>query len=168
MWIEILNIVGGLILCMGILGAIPAIGKELEKLAKWLGSFQTTIGIIAIILAIFWWSGLQSVMAIIVGLILIVGILPAIPAMGKELEKLAKWLGSFQTIIGIIAIILAIRWWSGLQSIIAIIVGLMLIVGILPAIPAMGKHLEKLAKWLGSFQTFIGIIAIIIGIWGLL
>ena len=108
MWIEILNILGGLILCMGILGAIPALGKELEKLAKWLGSFQTTIGIIAIIIAIFWWSGLQSIMAIIVGLILIVGILPAIPALGKELKKLSKWLGSFQTLIGIIAIIIGI------------------------------------------------------------
>ena len=40
--------------------------------------------------------------------------------------------------------------------------------GILPAIPAMGKHLEKLAKWLGGFQTIIEIIAIILGIWGLL
>jgi hypothetical protein len=89
--------------------------------------------------------------------------------MGKQLEKLAKWLGSFQTLIGIIAIVLAIYWWStDLQNIVAIIVGLILIVGILPAIPAMGKHLEKLAKWLGSFQTLIGIIAIIIGIWGLL
>jgi hypothetical protein len=108
MWIEILNIFGGLILCMGILGAIPALGKELEKLAKWLGSFQTTIGIIAIIIAIFWWSGLQSIIAIIVGLILIVGILPAMPALGKELQKLVKWLGSFQTLIGVIAIIIGI------------------------------------------------------------
>jgi len=112
MWIELVNIVGGLILCAGILEAIPAMGKHLEKLAKWLGGFQTIIGIIAIILAIFWWaeleSILQNVVAIIVGLILIVGILPAIPAMGKHLEKLAKLLGGFQTIIGIIAIIIGI------------------------------------------------------------
>lgn len=108
MWIEVVNILGGLVLCAGILGAIPAMGKHLEKLGKWLGGFQTIIGIIAIILAIFWWTDLQSIVAIIVGLILIVGILPAIPAMGKHLEKLAKWLGSFQTIIGIIAIIVGI------------------------------------------------------------
>jgi len=76
--------------------------------------------------------------------------------------------GSFQTIIGIIAIILAIYYWTELQSIVAIIVGLILISGLLPAIPALGKHLEKLARWLGSFQTIIGIIAIIVGIWGLL
>ncbi len=48
-----------------------------------------------------------------------------------------------------------------------IIAGLILAMGILPSIPAVGKSLEKLAKWLGRFQTIIGIIAIIIGIWGL-
>ena len=110
---------------------------------------------------------------IIAGLVLCVGILEAIPAMGKHLTKLAKWLGGFQTIIGIIAIILAIWLWLGsgvemIQIAMAIIAGLILIVGILPAIPAMGKHLTKLAKWLGSFDTIIGIIAIIVGIWGLL
>ena len=84
MWLELVNIIAGLVLCAGILEAIPAMGKHLEKLAKWLGSFQTIIGIIAIILAIWYWTEsefLQSTVAIIVGLILIVGILPAIPAM---------------------------------------------------------------------------------------
>jgi uncharacterized membrane protein HdeD (DUF308 family) len=111
MWIEVVNIIGGLILCIGILGALPAMGKHLEKLAKWLGSFQTIIGIIAWILVILYFGDtaiLQVVMAFIVGLLLLMGILEAIPAMGKHLEKLAKWLGSFQTIIGIIAIIVGI------------------------------------------------------------
>ena len=109
--LEYINIIGGLILCIGILGAIPAMGKSLEKLAKWLGSFQTIIGIIAWILVALYFSEsafAQVIMAFIVGLILIAGILPAIPAMGKQLEKVAKWLGSFQTLIGIIAIIVGI------------------------------------------------------------
>jgi len=109
-----------------------------------------------------------AVMNIIAGLILCVGILEAIPAMGKHLVKLAKWLAGFQTIIGVVAIILAIVWWSSLQSVVAIIAGLILMIGLLPTIPAIGKDLEKLAKWLGSFQTIIGIIAIVVGIWGLL
>jgi hypothetical protein len=37
MIIEITNIVAGLILAMGILPSIPAIGDSLEKVAKWLG-----------------------------------------------------------------------------------------------------------------------------------
>ena len=109
--LEYINIIGGLILCVGILGAIPAMGKHLEKLAKWLGSFHIIIGIIAWILVALYFGDsalIQAVMAFIVGLILIAGILPAIPALGKSLEKLAKWLGSFQTLIGIIAIIVGI------------------------------------------------------------
>jgi hypothetical protein len=109
--LEYINIIGGLILCIGILGAIPAMGKHLERLAKWLGSFQTLIGIIAWILVALYFGDsefIQVIMAFIVGLILIAGILPAIPALGKSLEKLAKWLGSFQTLIGIIAIIVGI------------------------------------------------------------
>ncbi|MDQ1280158.1 MAG: hypothetical protein QG670_1421 [Thermoproteota archaeon] len=39
--------------------------------------------------------------------------------------------------------------------------------GLLPSVPGIGKDL-KLAKWLGGFQTIIGVIVIIIGIWGLL
>jgi uncharacterized membrane protein HdeD (DUF308 family) len=109
-----------------------------------------------------------EIINIVGGLVLCAGILEAIPAMGKHLEKLAKWLGSFQTIIGIIAIIIGILFFSIPQGLLAIIVGLILAMGILGAIPAFGKHLEKLAKWLGSFQTIIGIIAIIVGIWGLL
>lgn len=108
-----------------------------------------------------------EIMNIIAGLILAIGILPALPAVGKSLEKVAKWLGRFQTIIGIVAIIVGIVFFSWLQGTVAIIAGLILAMGILSSIPALGKHLERLAKWLGGFQTIIGIIAIIIGILGL-
>jgi len=105
---------------------------------------------------------------IVAGLILAMGILPSIPAVGKSLEKVAKWLGRFQTIIGVIAIILGILYLFDLQAIVAIIAGLILAMGILTSIPAIGKDIAKVAKWLGGFQTIIGIIAIILGIWGLL
>ena len=107
---------------------------------------------------------------IIAGLILCVGLLEAVPAMGKHLAKLAKWLGSFDTIIGIILIIYVFwqGYWDSLFGIVAIFAGLIMIVGILPAIPAVGKHLAKLAKWLGGFQTIIGLIVLIVGILGVL
>jgi len=104
---------------------------------------------------------------IVAGLILAMGILPSIPAIGKDLEKVAKWLGGFQTIIGVIAIVVGILYF-GLQGIVAIVAGLILAMGLLPSIPAIGKDLEKVAKWLGGFQTIIGVIAIVVGIWGLL
>lgn len=109
---------------------------------------------------------------IIAGLVLAIAFIELIPALGKELARLSKWLGRFQTVIGVIAIALGlwvlIDGGSVLQSVVAIIAGLVLAMGILPSIPALGKHLERLAKWLGGFQTIIGIIAIIVGIWGLL
>jgi len=107
---------------------------------------------------------------VIAGLILCVGVLEAVPAMGKHLAKFAKWLGGFDTIIGIILIIVVFwqGYWDSLFGIVAIFAGLIMIVGILPAIPAIGKHLEKLAKWLGSFQTIIGLIVLIVGILGVI
>ena len=48
--LDILTILGSLILCIGVLDAIPAMGKHLERFAKWLGAFQTLIGLIIIIL----------------------------------------------------------------------------------------------------------------------
>ena len=106
--IEWLNIIAGLILCVGLLETIPAMGKHLKKLAKWLGSFETIIGIIVIIAGLYYWSFPWALVTIFAGLILAIGILPAIPAMGKHLEKLAKWLGGFQTIIGVIVLIIGI------------------------------------------------------------
>ena len=109
MIIEIINIVAGLILAMGILPSIPAIGDSLEKVAKWLGRFQSIIGVIAIILGILYFGDLlQSIVAIVAGFILAMGLLTSIPAIGDELAKVAKWLGGFQSIIGVIAIILGI------------------------------------------------------------
>jgi len=103
---------------------------------------------------------------ILAGLILCIGILDALPVMGKHIAKFAKWLGGFDTIIGIILIIYVIwaGYWNSLLGIVAIFAGLIMIVGILPLIPAVGKHLEKFAKWLGGFQTIIGLIVLIIGI----
>jgi len=107
-WLNIMNIIAGLVLCVGLLELIPAMGKHIAKLAKWLGGFQIIIGIIAIIVAILYWNFPWALVTIFAGLILAIGILPAIPAMGKHLEKLAKWLGGFQTIIGIIVLIIGI------------------------------------------------------------
>ena len=113
--IEWLNIIAGLILCVGILEALPAMGKHLAKFAKWLGGFDTIIGIILIIYVIWqgYWDSLLGMVAIFAGLIMIVGILPAIPAVGKSLEKVAKWLGGFQTIIGLIVLIVGILGVTG-------------------------------------------------------
>jgi hypothetical protein len=100
-------------------------------------------------------------MLLVCGLVLVVGILYLIPAVGKYLEKLAKWLGSFQAIIGIVAVVVAI--WQGLgnfHGLVLLLVGIMLAISILSAIPALGKYLKKMVKALGGVQVIIGIIAL--------
>jgi hypothetical protein len=108
-----------------------------------------------------------EITTIVAGLILASGLLPNIIAVGKSFEKVAKWIGRFQTIIGVIAIVVGILYF-GLQGIVSIVAGFFLIMGILPSITAVGKDLAKVVKWLGGFQTIIGVIAMVIGIWGLL
>lgn len=110
-------------------------------------------------------------MLIVCALVLLAGSLYLIPAMGKYLEKLAKFLGGFQAIIGVIAIVVAI--WQMLEdvtlgNIVLLIVGLILAVSVMSALPVVGKHLAKLGKALGAFQTLFGIIALIVGIIDLL
>jgi hypothetical protein len=85
-----LNILAGLILCVGIFEALPVMGKHIDKFAKWLGGFDTIIGIIIIIYVIWTgnWNTILGIVAIFAGLIMIVGILPLIPAIGKHLDVL--------------------------------------------------------------------------------
>lgn len=111
---------------------------------------------------------LEGIMLIVGGLVLLSGVLYLIPALGKSLEKLAKFLGGFQAIIGIISIIIAILYFGSLASIVLLVVGLILAASVMSALPAVGKYITKFTKALGAFQTLIGVIAMIVGIWSLL
>lgn len=105
-------------------------------------------------------------MLLLGGLVLLTGVLYLIPVLGKYIEKLAKWLGGFQALIGVVAVIVAIWHFIDakvdLESIVLLVVGLILAVSIMSALPAVGKYIEKLVKALGAFQVVIGIIAIIL------
>lgn len=108
---------------------------------------------------------LLAIFNILTGLILLTGVIGVLPGVGKHLEKFGKWLGSFQAVFGIIAIILALLnisllslyFWS------LLIGGIILAAGILEAIPGMAK----VAKFLGPAQVVVGIILLIVGIIGL-
>ncbi|OPY33836.1 MAG: hypothetical protein A4E32_00574 [Methanomassiliicoccales archaeon PtaU1.Bin124] len=111
--VAVMNIIGGLVLCVGILAAIPAVGKSMEKLGKFLGGFQVIIGIIALVLGLLNLGNIGGIILLLVGIILLTGVFYVIPALGKWLEKAGKFLGGFQTIIGIIALILGILGLAG-------------------------------------------------------
>jgi membrane protein HdeD len=108
-----------------------------------------------------------AIMNIIGGLVLCAGVLAAIPAVGKTMARIGRFLGGFQIIIGLIALVLGLINLDSWQGIVLTLVGIILLSGFFYAIPAMGKYLERAGRFLGGFQTIIGIIALIIGIWGL-
>ena len=108
---------------------------------------------------------LLAIFNILTGLILLTGVIGVLPGVGKHLEKFGKWLGSFQAVFGLIAIVLALLnisllslyFWS------LLIGGIILAAGVLEAIPGM----TKVAKFLGPAQAVVGIILLVVGIVGL-
>ena len=112
-----------------------------------------------------------GLMLIVGALVMLAGSLYVIPAMGKYLEKLAKWLSSFQALIGMIAIIVAAWKWdeeTAWVSLLLVVVGIILAVSILSMLPAVGKYVAKFVKAMGTLQTAIGVIALVVGIWVLI
>ena len=59
--VAIMNIIGGLVLCAGILAAVPAIGRSMAKVGKFLGGFQIIIGLIALVLGLMELGSLQGI-----------------------------------------------------------------------------------------------------------
>ncbi len=112
-------------------------------------------------------SWIVGLMLIVCALVLLAGSLYLIPAMGKHLEKIAKFLGGFQLVIGLVAIVVAILSMIddiGLGNVVLLVVGLMLAASVMTALPTVGKYIAKLTKWLGASQALVGVIALIVGI----
>ncbi len=111
---------------------------------------------------------IAEIFAILTGLVLLTGVLGVIPVLGKYLERFAKWLGSFQGVLGIISIIIGLLYFFSLSGIMCIITGIMLAIGLIQTLPLVGDAMKRAVKFLGGFQVIIGIIAVIVGIAGLL
>ena len=111
-----------------------------------------------------------SLMDIIAGLILLTGVIPLIPAVGKALEKVTKAIAAYQVPIGIIAVIVGILGLLGkvsggtVASCFAIIAGIVLAISVFGALPKIGERLKKVAMAIGGVQVIFGIITLIVGI----
>jgi hypothetical protein len=55
-----------------------------------------------------------------------------------------------------------------LEALFAILAGLVLLTGMMSIVPALGKYLDRFGQMLGPFQAIIGIIALALGILGIL
>jgi hypothetical protein len=110
------------------------------------------------------------IMDIIAGLILLTGVMPLIPVIGKDIQKVTKAMAAYQVPIGVIAVIVGIlglldRISGGdVASVFAILAGIVLAISVFGALPKIGEELKKIAMVIGSLQVVFGIILLSVGI----
>ena len=110
------------------------------------------------------------IMDIVAGLILLTGVMPLIPLIGKDIQKVTKAMAAYQVPIGVIAVIVGIL---GLLDVIsggdiasgfAILAGIVMATSVFGALPKIGGELKKIAMAIGSVQVIFGIITLVVGI----
>ena len=110
------------------------------------------------------------IMDIVAGLILLTGVMPLIPVIGKDIQKVTKAMAVYQVPIGVIAVIVGILGLldviSGgdVASLFAILAGIVLATSVFGALPKIGGEIKKVATAIGSVQVIFGIITLIVGI----
>jgi hypothetical protein len=109
-----------------------------------------------------------AILAILVGLILLVGALGRIPGIGPALERMGEWLAQFDVVLGVVAVIVGILSLFSLQGIVLILAGLILAVSAMRQVPYVGPGLSKLGQDLSQFRLIIGAILLIVGLLGVL
>jgi hypothetical protein len=105
-----------------------------------------------------------SIVAIFAGLVLLSGSLRSVPAVGAPLERFARWLSVFDVAIGVVAIVVGIISLLSLEGILMIMAGLVLAASALQSMPP----LAKLGMSLVPFRLLIGVVILIVGLFGIL
>jgi hypothetical protein len=115
-----------------------------------------------------------AIMDIIAGLILLTGVIPLIPVVGKDIGKVTKWMAVHQVPIGIVAVIVGglglLDLTSGgiIASLVAIVAGIVLAIRVFGALPLVGEDLKKVVRAISSVQVTFGIIVLVVGILALI
>jgi len=106
------------------------------------------------------------ILLILSGLILSVELMRQIPIIGDELESFINFLAKNSKLIGGTTLILGLLTILGhfITSLIAIVVGLVLLVDNLDEIPAAGGPLKTFAQTVEPFDEWIGLAGVIIGL----
>lgn len=107
---DISKIAGGILLAQSVLTKYESIDETIEKLAKWLIGFKSTIGGVSLgmgAIYAFLYSGcfVMDLSGILVGLLLLGVSLKELPAVGNSLTKASTSLKAFSIPIGIAAIV---------------------------------------------------------------
>ena len=115
-------------------------------------------------------ASLVALMDIIAGLILLTGVMPLIPVIGKDIQKVTKAMAAYQFPLGVIAVIVGILGLldkiSGgdIASVFAILAGIVMAISVFGALPKIGETLKKVAIAIGGVQVIFGIITLIVGV----
>lgn len=101
---------------------------------------------------------LEALIAILSGLLLISELLNR-PA-SKWVEKLRPW----QTVIGVVALVVGLLELVSLMGVALILGGLILAASALTSIPSIGDELKRWGRYLAQFGVLIGIALLVLGV----
>jgi len=106
------------------------------------------------------------ILLILSGLILAIDLVKQTPAIGDELEKLIGALSRFSKLIGALTLILGVLTFYShwMPSLVALVVGLVLLIDHLDEVPGVGGPLKKLAVTVEPFDEWIGLAGAVIGL----
>lgn len=112
MILHIFLILSGLILSVELMRQIPIIGDELENAINFLAKYARLIGGVTLMVGILtiFSHFITSLVAIIVGLVLLVDHLDEIPKAGGPLKTLAQTVEPFDEWIGLAGVIMGLIW----------------------------------------------------------
>ncbi len=107
---------------------------------------------------------LTAIVAIFAGLVLLAGSMGSLPTIGHALDRLGRWLGKFDAVIGIAAIVVGLLDLFSFAGLMLILAGLILAVSMLRSLPP----LARLGRALSPYRLLIGIVVLVIGMLGLI
>lgn len=105
---------------------------------------------------------LESIVAILAGLLLISGLLPR--GGGKAISALRP----FGTVIGVVALVAGILSITSVTGIMLILGGLILAASTVRFVPRVGPELARAVQWLARLGVVVGLLLLVIGIVGVL
>lgn len=107
---------------------------------------------------------IESVVAILSGVLLLAELFSRW-APGKKAVGALK---PFQTVIGIVALVIGILHVTSVTGIALILAGLLLAATALAAVPKVGTYLARAGRALETFRIIVGFIVLVVGLVGLL
>jgi hypothetical protein len=107
---------------------------------------------------------IESLVAILCGLLLLAHLFPGDTAMGRVVSSLAP----FETVVGVVALVLGVLNVTSVLGLLLLLAGLVLAVSALKTIPRVGDALARAGTTLDRFRVVLGVIVLIAGVVALL